>query len=153
MKSRYDRFSSLILSINKNIQKIKNYEMNSFGLKGKQVQCIYHLYNDVEGISATQLALLCNEDKGAMSRTIKELEMGDYLYVEEKGGQKYRNPIKLTARGRELGKLISNRIDDIFSIGSDGIDEDERENFYSLLNIVSDNLQKICQKYGGKNGD
>ncbi len=153
MKSRYDRFSSLILSINKNIQKIKNYEMNNFGLKGKQVQCIYHLYNDEDGICVTQLALLCNEDKGAMSRTVKELEMGDYLYVEEMGGQKYRNPIKLTPRGLELGKLVSKRIDDIFSIGSDGISEEERENFYLYLNIVSDNLQKICQNYGGKNGN
>ncbi len=153
MKSRYDRFSSLILSINKNIQKIKNYEMNSFGLKGKQVQCIYHLYNDEDGISLTQLAILCNEDKGAISRTLKELEMGDYLFIEEKGGQKYRNPIKLTPRGQELGKLISKRIDDIFSIGSEGIDEKEREKFYSLLDLVSDNLQKICNNYGGKNGN
>ncbi len=153
MQSRYDRFSSLILSINKNIQKIKNFEMNNFGLKGKQVQCIYHLYNDEEGICVTQLALLCNEDKGAMSRTVKELEIGDYLYVEEKGDQKYRNPIKLTARGRNLGKLISNKIDDIFYIASEGIGEDEREKFYALLDIVSDNLKKICKGYGEKNGD
>ena len=153
MKSRYDEFSSLILGINKSIQKIKNFEMNNFGLKGKQVQCIFHLYNDEEGISVTQLASLCGEDKGAMSRTIKELEMGDYLYLEERGKQKYRNPIKLTERGRELGRILSERIDEIFSLGSRGVEDEEREKFYQLLRLVSNNLQEICKNYGGYNGN
>ncbi len=153
MKSRYDEFSSLILGINKSIQKIKNFEMNNFGLKGKQVQCIFHLYNDEEGISVTQLASLCGEDKGAMSRTIKELEMGDYLYIEERGKQKYRNPIKLTERGRELGRILSERIDEIFSLGSRGVEDEEREKFYQLLRLVSNNLQEICKNYGGDNGN
>lgn len=153
MESRYDRFSSLILSINRNIQKIKNIEMNSFGLKGNQVQCIYHLYNNEEGISPSKLCSLCEEDKGAMSRTLKELEQGDYLYVEEKGGQKYRNPVKLTERGKMLGQKVTQRIDEIFSNGSKGVKEEERENFYRLLSLVSNNLKEICNNYGGKNGN
>ena len=153
MKSRYDEFSSLILSINKSIQRIKNFEMECFGLKGNQVQCIYHLYNEEGGITPTQLSLLCGEDKGAMSRTIKELEKGDYLYIEEVGKQKYRNPIKLTQRGKELGQMVSERVDKIFKEGSNGVEEEDRKDFYRRLGLVEGNLQEICKRYGEKNGN
>lgn len=88
-----------------------------------------------------------------MSRTIKELEKGDYLYIEEVGKQKYRNPIKLTQRGKELGQMVSERVDEIFKEGSNGVEEEDRKDFYRLLSLVEGNLQEICKRYGGKNGN
>ena len=148
---RYNKFYSLISSISKSIQKIKSEEMATLGLKGKQVQCLYHLFNEEEGISMLQLCRVCGEDKGAMSRTISELEKGDFLYVEEAKTQKYRNPIKLTSRGKEVGAFINNKINEMFAIGSEGVKEEDREKFYENLSIVDKNLKEICENYGGKN--
>ncbi len=150
---RYNKFYSLISSINKCIQKIKNEEMAPLGLKGKQVQCIYHLFNEEEGISLLNLCRVCGEDKGAMSRTISELEKGDYLYVEEAKTQKYRNPIKLTNRGKEVGKFINDKINEMFSICSEGVKEEEREKFYEILSMVEVNLKNICKNYDGGEDD
>ena len=149
--NRYNKFYSLISSINKCIQKIKNEEMASLGLKGKQVQCLYHLFNEEEGISMLKLCQVCGEDKGAMSRTISELEKGDFLYVEETKTQKYRNPIKLTNRGKAVGEFINKKIDEMFMIGSDGVKEEDIEKFYETLSIVDQNLKNICSNYGGNN--
>ena len=149
--NRYNKFYSLISSINKCIQKIKNEEMASLGLKGKQVQCLYHLFNEEEGISMLKLCQVCGEDKGAMSRTISELEKGDFLYVEETKTQKYRNPIKLTNRGKAVGEFINKKIDEMFMIGSDGVKEEDIEKFYETLSIVDQNLKNICNNYGGNN--
>ena len=69
------------------------------------------------------------------------------------GKQKYRNPIKLTQRGKELGQMVSERVDEIFKEGSNGVEEEDRKDFYRLLSLVEGNLQEICKRYGGKNGN
>ncbi len=148
---RYNKFYYLISSISKSIQKIKNEEMATLGLRGKQVQCLYHLFNEEEGISMLKLCQVCGEDKGAMSRTISELEKGDFLYVEETKTQKYRNPIKLTKRGREVGEFVNRKINEMFAIGSEGVKEEDRDKLYENLSIVDQNLKNICSNYGGNN--
>ena len=73
MEERYRNFTGLILNISRCIQKIKNCEVAELGLKGKQVQCLFFLHKLDNGASLTELCDLCDEDKGAMSRTVKEL--------------------------------------------------------------------------------
>ena len=142
---RYNIFSSLILNINRHIQKIKSFEMKKLGLKGNQVQCLYHLYGKDCGVTPTQLCKLCQEDKGAISRTVKELENGEYLYVDEQNNKKYRNPIKLTEKGVKAAKIIFDTINKILKIVSKDIKNEEREIFYKNLTLVSNNLNKICE--------
>ena len=151
MEQRYKTFTGLILNISRCIQKIKNVEMSNLGLKGKQVQCLFLLYELDNGACLTELCELCEEDKGAMSRTIKELSEKDLLFVDEKNKQKYRNKIKLTEHGKKYAKIISDKISTMLEIGSAGILQDERENLYKTLTQISENLSKICEKYGEKN--
>lgn len=147
MEQRYKAFSGLILNISRCIQKIKNTEMAAFGLKGKQVQCLFSLFNLADGASLKELCEICDEDKGALSRTIKELSDKDLVYVEEKSTQKYRNPIKLTEKGKKVSKCVSDKISDMLMLGSDGVTDEERENLYSTLDRISKNLTKICENY------
>lgn len=151
MDNRYKTFTGLILNISRCIQKIKNVEMANLGFKGKQVECLFSLYSSESGASLTELCEICGEDKGAMSRTIKELVEQGMVFVEEKKLQKYRNPIKLTDRGRELGKIINEKISSMFETVSDGILQTERDCLYRTLIHISDNLTKICENYGDKN--
>lgn len=147
---RYDKFTSLILSLYRSIQKIKSMEMKEFGLKGNQVQCLYHL-NLSEGLSLGKLCALCYEDKGAMSRTIKSLiEKG---YVEQKVGDlKYKNPYILTNLGREIATKVEKLTKDMVNKGSKGIAIEERDSFYKNLSIVANNLIEVCKTYGVNNG-
>lgn len=148
--NRYDRFTNLILNVSRNIQKIKNYEMASLGLKGNQVQCLYYLYNLTEGASASELNILCNEDKAASSRTIKSLEEKGYLYVDKSNDKKYKNPVKLTEKGKDIAKLVCEQIDSIVLESGKELDENNRIIFYEALELINKNLNEICQKHNYK---
>ncbi len=145
MRERYELFTSLIININRYILKIKNTEMLEFGLKGNQVQCLHYLYNEENGLSAKQLEELCEEDKAAISRTLKQLEESGLVVIERNSDQKYRNPYKLTDKGRKYGKNIADKIDEIMDIASYGIDGDTRLKLYSSLTAICNNLKNICE--------
>ena len=147
MEQRYQTFTGLILHISRCIQKIKNAEMAVLGLKGKQVQCLFSLAHLTDGASLTELCELCDEDKGAMSRTIKELVAKDLVYLAEKESQKYRNPIKLTANGQAAAKVVVDKINAMVDLGGNGISAAERDTFYQTLTLIGNNLTKICENY------
>ena len=151
MAERYKLFSGLILSISRSLQKIKNVEMPAFGMKGKQVECLFALYHTDNGATLTELCELCDEDKGAMSRTVKELAALGYVHLPEDGAKHYRQPIKLTVPGQQLAKKVADKIADIFAVCSQGIAEPERTAMYATLGQVADNLTRICANYGAKN--
>ncbi len=149
MENRYKTFTNLIVHISRSIQKIKNEEMSLLGFKGTQVQCLFSLYSLEEGASTTELSQICNEDKGMMSRTIKELMEKNLIYMDEKKEQKYRNPWKLTEEGKKVSKIITQKISNMLESASEGISENERGILYASLLKISNNLTTICDKYGG----
>lgn len=151
MRERYETFTSLIVNINRYILKLKKIEMHELGLKANQVQCLHYLYNEENGLTSKQLSELCEEDKAAISRTLKYLENIDLVYIEENDAKKYRNPYKLTDKGLQYGKAISCKIDNLMEIASKGIDEQSRKALYSSLNTVYKNLKEICENKGAKN--
>lgn len=151
--SRFSQFDNLISGIYRSISKIKSMEMESLGLRGSQVRFLYQLYIANEGKSATEMRVLCDEDKAAISRIIKELEAGEYIFIDEQEGQRYKNPIKLSEKGKKIGKVVADKIDRYYALGNVGIKENERERFYEQLILISQNLQKIIDKNGGKYGN
>ncbi len=151
MDSRYNKFTSLILEIYRSIVKIKSTSMADFGLKGNQVQCIFHLNKSEGGLTLNELCERCYEDKGAMSRCVKSLISKGYI-LQQVGDKKYRNPYVLTASGKQLGEKIDKLTTEMVAKGSSGIKNEERETFYKNLSIVSKNLEDVCKTYGSKNG-
>ena len=125
--------------------------MANFGFKGKQVQCLFTLYHADQGLSLTELCELCEEDKGAMSRTIKELTAQELLFVAEQDTQKYRNPIKLTEKGKNFAKIVTDKIASMFDAARQGITQTERDHLYTALARIADNLTKICKNYNTDN--
>lgn len=149
MEQRYQTFTGIILNISRCIQKIKNVEMAPLGLKGKQVQCIYTLDQLKNGASLTKLCEVNDEDKGAMSRIVKELTEKKLVCIEENENQKYRNPIKLTEAGKKIAQFIVEKINYVLNVVSKGISDTEREIFYKTLIQISHHLDTICLNYGG----
>ncbi len=148
MEKRFEKFTGLIMDISRFIQKIKNIEMARLGLKGKQVQCIFALFNSENGESLRDLCFICGEDKGALSRTIKELELKGLVYTDETDSKKYKLPIKLTQQGQKVAQVVADKISEMFAIGSDGIDDVQRSNLYDTLNKILNNLNTIYKNIG-----
>lgn len=152
MERRFETFTIQIAKISRNILKIKTEEMAEFNLKSPHVSCLYYLYKENEAMTAKELSDICNEDKGAISRSIEFLEKEGYLTCDSKTGKRYKSPLSLTEKGEKVGQIIVHKIDNILKNASEGLSEKNRKIFYDSLILISDNLQKICENYGEENG-
>ena len=55
MIERFEKLTSGITQVYKSIQRIKKHRMDSLGLKGSHVMCIYYLSKNPEGLTAADL--------------------------------------------------------------------------------------------------
>lgn len=146
MKERFETFTTQIAKISRAIRRIKTEEMKDFNLKSPHVSCLYYLFKN-ESLTAKQLCDICDEDKAAISRSIDYLEKNGYLTCDSKTEKKYKSPIALTEKGKQVGKGVAEKVDNILIAASEGLTDKDREIFYKSLLLISDNLQKITEKY------
>ncbi len=140
MQERFETFTMLINRISRNIRKIKNKEMAEYHLRSAHISCLFYLYT-ADGLTATDLCERCEEDKATISRAVEYLEKNGYLTCESKTAKKYKSPICLTEKGKEVSKKIANKIDFVLDEISVGLSEKERVEFYRCLKIISDSLE------------
>ncbi len=147
MIQRFEAFVTGITTCYKYIQRIKSAEMTDLGLKGTHVMCIFFLHRNPGGLTATQLCQLCAEDKAAISRTLAYLQKEGYLHTGEK---KYRAPLFLTERGKEIAQRVDGLILQWVGFGSDGLSDEDRAVFYRCLDLVSANLREQMNRPQGE---
>ncbi|MBQ8431200.1 MAG: transcriptional regulator [Clostridia bacterium] len=146
MEDRFETFTTQITKISRCIRKIKSGEMAEFNLKIAHVSCLYYLSQN-DKLTAKELCDICDEDKAAISRSIDYLEKEGYLVCSSKTEKRYKSPISLTDKGKEIGKRIEQKVDSIVNLASCGISDEDRAIFYKSLKLITDNLQNICDKY------
>ena len=137
MKS-YQNFTLLISSIYRSIYKIKDKEMAALGLKGTHVTCLFYLHEYGSGQTAADLCKLSGEDKAAISRSIECLVGSGYI---EPGEGNYRRPLKLTSKGEETAKYISDKVDEFVEYASSDLTKEERLVLYKALGKVEHKLR------------
>lgn len=147
MENRYNLFTTLISKIYKNIIKIKISEMSVKGLKAIHVSCLYYLYINNGQLTFKELVDFCYEDKGALSRAINFLLENNYVECNFNGKKAYKNPIILTEYGKEEGKYITEKINDILTQVSISINDEQRENLYKTLETIANKLQLLSDNY------
>lgn len=147
MKERFRTFTVLITKISRAIRKIKNEEMQEYGLSNPHVSCLYYLFKN-DSLSAKELMDICLEDKAALSRAISFLESNGYIECKSTQKKRYNSPLKLTTMGAQIAKDIANKIDNILDYASAGLNNEKRVVLYESLTLIADNLEKFCEKYG-----
>lgn len=140
MLNRFGAFVTGITACYKYIQRIKAMEMTELGLRGTHAMCLFYLHHNPQGLTAAQLCQLCDEDKGAISRTLSELEARGYL--QARATKKYRAEITLTPEGTEIAKKMDDLIKSWVEIGGDGLTEEQRSSFYLTLERIGTNLKE-----------
>lgn len=145
MNKRFETFTLLINRISRSIRKIENQEMAEYNLRGIHISCLYYLYLS-DGITATDLCERCEEDKATVSRSLDYLENGGYLVCESKKTKRYKSPLRLTEKGKEIGKKISDKIAYFLGEISTELTEEERLQFYHCLTSISKGLDSIANK-------
>ena len=145
MKERFETFTVLINKISRNIRKLKNQEMAEYGLRSTHVSCLYYLYSS-EFLTATELCEHCEEDKATISRALDFLEDNGFIECQSKTAKRYKSPLYLTDKGKEVGKKIFDKINYVLDEVSIGLTCEQRMSFYNYLTTVSDNLDKVTEK-------
>ena len=143
MEKIFENFTITILRLNKLVQKIKNHEMQEYGLKTIHVMCVYYLDIRPDGLTASELTKLTLEDKAAISRALKVLREKGYVNYDPK---KYNADICLTQEGKKLASFICKKADLAVSAGSYDFNEEQRNSFYSELKTIADNLDNYYNK-------
>lgn len=149
MNERFETFTVLIAKISRNIRKIKNQEMAEYDLRSAHISCLYYLYGK-DNITATDLCEKCEEDKATISRSLDYLEKNGYLTCEAKYAKRYKSPLVLTDKGKEVGKKITDKINLVLDEISVGLTEKERADFYRSLTIISNGLDAIGSRFDEK---
>lgn len=140
---RYVTFSAHIEKIYKDIQKIKSYRMNSFGLKGTDVTVVIMAAKHPEGVTVTELATECQVDKAVVSRAVRLLiEQGEMAYADQKL-HNYRKKIKLTEKGMATANAVSDLATQAVREVSNDISQEDLDNFYRTLNKITKNLNRL----------
>ena len=145
MQERFETFTVLISKIGRNIRKIKTAAMSEFDLKSTHVSCIYYLYKS-GAMTATELSEVCEEDKAAVSRSIEYLEQNGYIICDSDAPKRYKSPLRLTSKGKDIGERLSKKIDRVLSEVGKSLSTEMRAMMYQSLNIISDDLQKIGEE-------
>ena len=147
MEERFETFTVLINRISRNIRKIKNQEMAEYGLRSAHISCLYYLHTNGD-ITATELCERCEEDKATISRALEYLEDNSYIVCEARNAKRYKTPLLLTEKGREVGKKIADKIETVLSAISGSMTEQERIAFYRSLAAVSESLEAVSKVSG-----
>lgn len=145
MEHRFETFTILINRISRNIRKIKNREMEDYKLRSSHISCLYYLYSS-DGLTATELCELCEEDKATISRSLDYLEKNGYLTCECKNAKRYKSPLILTEKGGEIGRNIADKINAVLDEISVELTEEERVAFYRSLSVISESLEIVANK-------
>ena len=146
MVNRFEQFCTAISGIQRCIQKIERVEMAQYGLKGPHAQCMIAMARFPEGITAAQLCEICDKDKAAISRTVSELEQAGMLLRQDPDGKRYRSMLRLSEKGREIARNVSDLVFVAVSKASEGYDSETRQTFVRVLTLIAGNLQEICRE-------
>lgn len=144
MQERFETFTVLINRISRNIRKIKNQEMAEYNLRSAHVSCLYYIYT-LNGATATDLCERCEEDKATISRALDYLDTNGYITREIESTKRYKSPLLLTDKGKDVGKKIADKIRGVLDTISVGLTEEDRIAFYRSLTIISDSLEYVSK--------
>lgn len=144
--SRYVIFTRTITGLMHCIQRIRTIAVEEFGLKGASMNCLFHLSRAGEGMTLSELSDLCEEDKAAISRSVREMVESDYARLETQNGSRYRAKIYLTEAGIHASKVLDQAVKAAVEEGGRFMTPEMRESFYRCLTGIYKNLEEYIQE-------
>ncbi len=141
MIEKFEVFTIAMSEITSFWAKIATTEMEKYGLKGTCAKYFITLLKNPNGITAARICEICYRDKAEVSRTLLALEKKGLIIRETNGSNSYRALVKLTDSGKKVATDIAKRVEYAVGIGGDGVSEEDKETFFSCLEIIAKNLQ------------
>lgn len=145
---RFEKFTLLLDGIHKGINKLKDELAPALGVKNVHLLWLYHLWRSPEGLTSAEIAQARKIDRSLVSREIEALEESGYITLADVKGRrrKYNARISLTDKGSELAERIAEEAMRIQAAVDCGISESDLECFYTTLEKLYYNFEKLTAK-------
>lgn len=140
MLSTYEHFLFLIAGVYRSVQKIERDEMVKYGYKGVYAQYLAAMKRYQEGVTSAQLCEICEKDKAAVSRAVKEMEEKGLIYRVHSGDTPYRARLKLTEKGHQAVEVVRECAKKAVEAAGKGLSDENRQTFYTVLELIAGNL-------------
>ena len=147
MQDRFMEFTIAVSRMNKLIQKLKTEGMRMFGLKAADTLCLYRLMSCEEGLTFSEIAQGCDLDPALVSRLLKDLVANGMVEKDGEPG-KYHAKYFLTAAAKGKMAEIAEIISKLQELADSGITEEELDAFYSCLEKLTANFEKMAENSG-----
>lgn len=146
MLDRFAKFSYSIAEIHRCWHKLAAEELAPYALNSPHAIYLKTLFDaEPEGITAAQLGEICGKDKADVSRMVAILENKGLVRKVAVGKNMYRAKLVLTETGREAAEHVRSRAAVAVELAGSGLSEDEREQFYKALSLITENLRKLSK--------
>jgi DNA-binding MarR family transcriptional regulator len=146
MLDRFAKFSYSVSEIHRCWHKLAAEELAPYGLNSPHAIYLKTLFDaEPEGITAAQLGEICGKDKADVSRMVAILENRGLVRKVAVGKNMYRAKLVLTEAGREAAEHVRSRAAVAVELAGSGLSEEERENFYKALALITENLRKLSK--------
>lgn len=146
MLNRFERFSLAISEIDRCWHKLAADEMAKYDLNSPHAVYLNALYWNDEGITAAKLGELCCKNKADVSRMVSILEQKGLVTRETTGSNRYRALLKLTEEGKQAALHVQERAALAVELAGAGLSDENREIFYSALELITSNLQTLSKE-------
>lgn len=151
MLERYEEFTTKINLAYKYIMKIKIHEMNNLDLKAANLNVLFYLGKNLDGLTASELCWLCKEDKAWISKNLNFLKKKKLveMYNEDKD-KKYRAKYFMTVEGMDVYNEMIKIITFISETCAEGCSDEELDIFYKVFSKIISNLSEFYSSIESK---
>ena len=147
MQHRVTDFMTWVVAAYKKLQQIKKRQTAiyaTYDIKSQHVMVLYFLGHHIDGLTVTELANLCCEDKSATSRAVEYLvERGYVVHEEEKVKRRWRSKVKITSAGMRICRIIDHVSIEASNAVKEGISDDDLQVFYRVFHQMVNNMDRL----------
>lgn len=152
---RFDEFALNIYLLQKSIRFLEAAVAEQLGIKSVHTFWIYSLLNNPEGMTAAEIASKHNINRSLVSREIDELHEKKIVefHKSKPSSCNYNAKIRLTEKGKKFAESIKSVAMEVQNCTSSDISVENLEIFYSVLERLSGNLNRIAIEKTKKRGN
>ena len=144
MRKRFTKFSNLFAKLDWNWHKLAVKEMAKYELNSAHAVYLHALYDAGQaGVTAAELAKLCEKNKGDVSRMVAILIRKGLVKKVAMGRNMYRAKLVLTEEGISAAEQVQQRAEVAVELAGEGLSNEEKDTFLKVLEVITANLQKL----------
>jgi MarR family transcriptional regulator, transcriptional regulator for hemolysin len=129
-------------NILRSARQMVNEELKPLNLSSSEGNILLHLLTQDQVLGQEELVEQLDVSKPAVSRALESLESKGYIVREVDPADKRARRVLLTAKAMEIGLRVEAVYSEIFSIATQGVPQNEIEDFIKLFARVSESFSR-----------